>query len=75
MEYLLTILIPVAALAVIVILAKGIASNFFKCKHCGKEFSIKWTKVIITEHSGNNYKLLCPHCNTKDWCTTQPKSK
>ena len=72
MEYLLIFLIPTVAAAIIVILAKRIAAHSFKCKHCSKMFRIKWTKVIVTEHSENEYKLLCPHCKTKDWCTEQP---
>lgn len=72
MEYLLIFLIPTVAAAIIVILAKRIAAHSFKCKHCSKMFHIKWTKVIVTEHSENEYKLLCPHCKTKDWCTEQP---
>ena len=73
MEYWFWILIPIAAVTVIVILAKGIAAQVFKCKHCQKEFRIPWTKVIVTEHSGNDYKLLCPHCRIKGWCTGQGK--
>ena len=72
MAYLLTALIPLAAMAVIIIFAKGIAAHSFKCKHCSNEFNIKWSKVLVTEHSGNEYMLVCPHCKTKDWCTEQP---
>ena len=72
MEYLFAVLIPIVAVAIVVILAKRIASHSFKCKHCSKEFNIKWSKVVITEHSGNEYLLVCPYCKTKDWCTEQP---
>lgn len=75
MEHFFTILIPIAAVAVVVSLAKRTASRTFKCKHCSKEFQIKWTKLLVTEHSGDDYKLLCPHCNTKGWCTAQTKIK
>ena len=64
-----TILIPVLAMASIVVLSKRIASHTFKCKHCSKEFHIKWSKVPVTKHFGNEYMLECPHCKTKDWCT------
>ena len=73
MEHLFTVLIPIVAVAIVVILAKRIASHTFKCKHCSTEFSIKWHKVIVTEHSDNEYMLVCPCCNTKDWCTEQAK--
>jgi len=73
MEYLFLALIPIAAVATIVILAKRIASHTLKCNHCSKEFHIKWFKVIVTEHSDNEYMLVCPHCKTKNWCTEQPK--
>lgn len=72
MEYLFAVLIPIIAVAIVVVLAKRIASHTFKCKHCSSEFSIKWSKVIVAEHSDNEYMLVCPHCKTKDWCTEQP---
>lgn len=74
MEYVLTALIPIVAVVIVVILAKRIASHSFQCKHCSKEFRIKWSKVIVTEHSGNDYMLVCPNCKTKSWCAKQPKS-
>ena len=75
MEYLFTLLIPIVSMTVIVILSKRVALHTFKCKHCSKEFRIKWSKVIITEHSDNEYMLVCPHCKTKDWCTEQTTNK
>ena len=72
MELLSAVLIPIVAATIVVILAKRIASHTFKCKHCSKEFSIKWPKVIVTEHSDNEYMLVCPYCKTKDWCTERP---
>ena len=73
MKYLFTALILIAAAAIIVILARRVASHTFKCKHCSKECNIKWSKVVVTEHSDNEYMLVCPYCETKDWCTEQPK--
>lgn len=32
-----------------------------------------YAKVVATEHSDNEYMLVCPYCETKDWCTEQPK--
>ena len=74
MVYLFTALIPVIAVFAVVLLAKRIASHSFQCKHCSKTFRIQWPKVIVTKHSGNAYLLVCPHCNTKDWCAQQPKA-
>ena len=74
MDYILIALIFIVAGAAVVLLARKIASHKFKCKHCSKEFRIKWSKVIITEHSDNDYILECPYCKTKDWCIKQPKS-
>ncbi len=71
MEWLFAVLIPIAAIAVIVIVAKSIALHSFRCKHCSKEFKIEWPRVIITEHSGNEYRLVCPYCQKKDWCSAQ----
>ena len=73
MKYLLTALILIAAATIIVILARRVASHTFKCKHCSREFNIKWSRVVVTEHSDNEYMLVCPYCETKDWCTEQPK--
>ena len=73
MEYLFVALIPIVAAAIIAIAAKRIASHTFRCKHCAKEFHIKWSKVMIMVHSDHEYLLACPHCKTKDWCTEQPK--
>ena len=73
MKYLLTALILIAAAAIIVILARHIASHTFRCKHCAKDFNIKWSKAVVTEHSDNEYMLVCTYCKTKDWCTQQPK--
>lgn len=75
MEYIIAVLIPIVAVATVVILAKRIAAHPFKCKHCARTFSIKWSRVIVTEHSGNEYMLVCPHCNTRDWCTEQEKDR
>lgn len=72
MELLSAVLILIVAATIVVILAKRIASHTFKCKHCSKEFSIKWSKVIVTEHSDDEYMLVCPCCKTKDWCTERP---
>ena len=55
MEYLFITLILIVAVTIIVILAKRIASHPFRCKHCSKEFSIKWSKVMVTEHFENEY--------------------
>jgi len=73
MKYLFMVLIPIVAATIIVILARRIASHTFKCKHCSGEFNIKWSKVVVTEHSDNEYMLFCPYCKTKDWCAEQPK--
>ena len=72
MEYVISALIPAVAVAVIVIVAKRIASHTFQCGHCGGEFSVKWTKVLVTVHSDDAYKLECPYCKTRDWCEKQP---
>ncbi len=74
MDYLLIALILIMAIVVVVLIAKSISLHKFKCKHCSNEFNIKWPKIIITEHSGSEYKLVCPFCKIKDWCTEQPKT-
>ena len=73
MEYLFAALIPIVAVVIVVVLAKRIASHTFKCKHCSEEFGIKWFKVIVTEHSDDEYMLVCPNCKAKDWCIEQSK--
>ena len=49
MEYLFTLLIPIVAVTIVVILAKHIASHTFKCKHCSKEFHIKWSNQAFRQ--------------------------
>lgn len=73
MEYFFMALVPLVSVAIVVILAKRIASHSFQCKHCSREFKIKWPKVVVTEHFGREYMLVCPYCKTKGWCTEQPK--
>ena len=73
MEYLFIALIPIVAVAILVIVAIWISSHTFRCNHCFNQFQIKWFKVIVTEHCDNEYMLVCPHCKTKDWCTEQTK--
>lgn len=73
MGLIFTALIPIAAAAIIVLMAKGIAAHTFTCKHCAGEFRIKWPKALVTAHSDRFYLLTCPHCKTKDWCAAQVK--
>ena len=75
MEYLFALLIPALAVAVVIILACRIASHDFRCKHCKSTFRIKWTRVLRTVHSGDEYMLICPHCGVRDFCTEEPKDK
>ena len=75
MEYLFTALVPLVAVAIVVILSERVASHTFKCNHCSGQFNIKWSKVLVAEHSDKEYMLVCPHCKTKGWCTEQSKKK
>lgn len=68
MEYVFTLVVPLIAVVVIYIICKQIASHTFVCKHCAKEFTIKWYQVLVSEHSSNDYKLVCPYCKSKSWC-------
>ena len=69
MEYVFTLLMPLIAVVFIYIICKRIASHTFVCKHCSKAFNIKWYQALVSEHSGDKYKLVCPCCKTKGWCT------
>ena len=75
MEYFITALIPIIAIIVVILISKRIASHKFKCKHCFKEFTIKWTTVLITMHDKNEYLIKCPYCYIKDWCIKRQKNK
>ena len=75
METLLTVLVPIAAVILIVICAKRIAARPFQCSHCGGVFRIHWTKVLVTTHADNDYLLVCPYCKTKDHCKQESKQK
>ena len=75
MEYIFAALVPVIAAAVIILIAMYVAAHSFRCRHCGRTFRIKWTRVLITEHSDNEYMLTCPHCGERDFCTEQSVKK
>lgn len=75
MDFLFVVLPFVIAVIVIVVVAKKITLHSFKCKHCSKEFHVNWPRVIITEHSGSEYRLVCPFCKIKDWCTEQTANR
>lgn len=75
MDFILIALIFVAAAAVVVLIAKNIASHKFKCRHCSKDFYVKWPKIIVTEHSDSAYRLVCPFCNVEDWCAEQSQNQ
>lgn len=62
-----------AAIVAIFIVAKDLSKNLFKCKHCAKEFNVKWTKLVFVMHSDNEYSIECPYCHKKE-CIIQ-KSK
>ena len=47
MEYVLTALVPILAVAVIAVVAWRIAAHDFRCAHCGGEFRIKWWRVLM----------------------------
>jgi len=68
MELLIIVLIFAAAAAAVILIARKIASHRFKCRHCSGEFRVNWPRIIITEHSASEYKLVCPLCGAKDWC-------
>ena len=36
-----------AAIAAILIVAKNLSKNTFKCKYCAKEFNVKWTRTYF----------------------------
>ena len=73
MENVFGILFILFAVLVVIVVAKRFAKHPFKCKNCGGEFYIKWQKIIITQHVGDEYFLLCPHCKTICWCVKQAK--
>ena len=71
MEHFFTVLIPILAAAVVILVAKRIASHPFRCRHCSETFRIKWQRVLLAKHMEKEYLLACPHCKIKDWCTEQ----
>lgn len=73
MEYIVALIIPALAVAVIMIVAKSIASHTFRCRNCSEEFSIRWSEVLFVQHYNDEYMLECPHCKTKGRCVQQPK--
>ena len=73
MELFFTFFIPIVAEVVIAIFVIRIASHTFLCRACGHKFRISPLRVAFTEHSGKEYRLVCPHCKKKDWCEELPR--
>lgn len=67
MDWAITACFPIlAALAAMIIIAKKLSKNLFKCKHCAKEFNTDWTNLVFVMHSDDEYSVKCPYCNKKD---------
>lgn len=74
MEWVIVSSFPIiAAIIAILIYAKNLSKNIFKCKHCAKGFNVNWTELIFVTHADNVFSVECPYCNKKE-CIIQ-KSK
>lgn len=54
---------------------KILSKHYFLCKHCGRKFKLKWTKLIFEVHAFNEFKVECPYCKIKDFCEDIGKEK
>lgn len=59
---------------VCIIFAMKLSQHIFRCKHCSKEFKIKWTKLIFVTHCDDEYTVKCPYCKEKG-CIVQSDDK
>lgn len=59
----------------VIIIAKIQSGKYFLCKHCSKEFKVKWTQLVFETHALDEHKLTCPYCKTKDFCKYIEKNK
>lgn len=65
----------VPSVLIITFMCRKIASHTFKCSNCAHEFRISAVKILITEHSDDNYITECPECKNKCICIKQPLGK
>lgn len=54
-----------AAIIAALIILKNLSKKSFKCKHCAKEFNVKWTELVFVTHYDDEYSIKCPYCNKK----------
>ena len=70
MQYILPILIVIAALLFAAFINKGYD---YQCGKCNKVFSPSAWKAILTPHAMGKRLLKCPHCGSTSWATPVPK--
>lgn len=53
----------------VLVLIKGLtlSKHKFKCSQCNKEFYPKWYQVMFETHSGEYFRIKCPHCKKKKY--------
>ena len=74
MEWIIVLIILIlAGLIACVLWAMQLAKHTFRCKHCSKEFTTSWNRLLIAFHSDNDYEIECPFCNQKG-CKIQEQS-
>ncbi len=59
----------VLAAGVVLLIARRLSGHTFACRHCGRTFSPDWKQMIFEIHALDAYKIRCPHCRVKDFCT------
>ena len=55
----LFVLLSCIVVLVIIIIAKIQSRKYFLCKHCSKEFQVKWTQLLFEIHALDEHKLTC----------------
>lgn len=61
--------------ALVVGQAHALSRCRFWCKSCGELFALPWTKLILRQHVNEEWRLTCPRCGHKGWCTARRPGK
>lgn len=64
----------IIAALVIGITAENVRKTVYVCPHCGGRFKPGW-RGVFAPHIQDEYKLKCPHCQKRDWCSPSYKQE
>lgn len=66
MDVIIVLIVVLVSLVIAYVLAiRQISQHTFQCKHCLKDFKVKWSRLLFVTHADNEYNIECPHCGKK----------